>query len=90
MVANIFDGSRAAFTFNQVVLSNPITQGATIIKSTATFGNVQTGSWASNPGSSNLIFSLNGTAQPVSIPDSSSTLALLILGLTILVNPKLS
>ena len=80
MVVDILDASKVGFTQgnNLVVFSDVTTQGATIIgpgRDGSAFGNIQTGSWDSDPG--NLLYALNGGAA---VP-SPATLALFAIGI---------
>lgn len=68
MVVDTFDGSRASYTFNQVVFSDPATQGATINgpRPGSAYGDIQAVSWTSDP--ANLMYALNGTPATVAEP----------------------
>jgi hypothetical protein len=79
MVVDVLDDSGIGFSFNQIVVSDPSTQGATIIGPNpgSAFGNLQTSTWFDDP--SNLMYALNGDAA-TSIPESG-TLAFIALGL---------
>ena len=64
MVVDIIDQSLASYTFNQVVFSDPSTQGATIIGPNpgSAFGNIQAVTWSNDP--ANLMYQLNSAAVP--------------------------
>ena len=77
MVVDVLDSSGVGFSFGQTVVSDPSTQGATIIGPNpgAAFGNIDTGLWFADP--ANLIYALNGEAV-TSIPEAGAPAALLL------------